>query len=152
MSLLMHKLYKAMKPCHLFDKKKREKSNCPSALLFSLIRGLSNFTALQILKSPNIEQTYNYFVEIAKLMMIELKNFSGGFAVFLGISQHAVSRLGLSLEPVLEEDFNVLQQVTEPTKNYAYYRSLLDEIPSEEPCIPYLGLTTQALTLLEELR
>ncbi len=148
-SLLFQNLYRAIRPAHLLEQRWSKEEKNPAFMLFNLIKNLSNLCARTLLNSANRMDSFHRMLVLGTALQ-ELQNFSGAFAVALGVTQHVISRLQLSLAPV---DISMLEELTalvDSSKNYHNYRTRLAAIERAESCVPYLGIVTQSITLIEE--
>jgi hypothetical protein len=70
--------------------------------------------------------------------------------VALSITQHVVSRLELQVAPSDQAMQDELVALVDSSRNYHTYRARLAAIERAESCVPYLGVVTQSITLVEE--
>jgi hypothetical protein len=148
LTLIFHRLYSSVAPIHLVDQAwvKEDRQSNPLTLLFETVSRLSTCTASQVLKDPS---RVSSFLQAAQLMH-SFKNFSGCFALTLGLSMHCVSRLDLGIQGSSKAEKAIFALV-DPAQNYAVYRGELEQVAaSKTACIPYVGLVTQAVTLIDE--
>lgn len=118
-------------------------------MLFSLIKNLSNLVVRTLLQSPARADSFHRLLVLGT-SLISLNNFSGAFAVALGVSQHVVTRLEINPLPADEAMMKDLMDLVDSSRNYSNYRTRLAAIDHSESCVPYLGVVTQAITLIEE--
>lgn len=169
LSIVFQNLYRAIRPTHLLEQRwSRESENNPAFMLFSLIKNLSNLVVRTLLQSPARSESFHRLLVLGSALA-ELNNFSGAFAVALGlemcnmfffaifsicfgsgVSQHVVTRLELSPLPADEPMLRDLMDLVDSSRNYANYRAKLASVDHHESCVPYLGVVTQAITLIEE--
>lgn len=168
LSIVFQNLYRAIRPTHLLEQRwNREEENNPAFVLFSLIKNLSNLVVRTLLRSPSRVESFRRLLVLGTALL-ELRNFSGAFAVALGVSQvvwlfcvvktlvflifaqHVVTRLEFSPAAADELMLRELMELVDSSRNYANYRSRLAAVEKGESCVPYLGLATQAITLVEE--
>lgn len=111
LTLLFGSLSSRIQPMHMFkgawSASNAESSDTPfnpAASLFSAIQRVSNWVAQQTLRSIS---RFGKFIAMANEMRA-LRNYSGVFAVVLGLSQHCVSRLNLSVPSASETTWATL--------------------------------------------
>ncbi len=148
-SILFQKLYLVIRPAHLLEQRWCKEENNPAFLLFKLIKNLSNLCVRTLLNATNRQESLHRLL-VMGTSLLALHNFSGAFAVALGIMQHVVSRLELPLTPVGQGMFDELTAFVDSSRNYNNYRSRLAAVDRAESCVPYFGLVTQSITLIEE--
>lgn len=100
LSLVFQGFYRNIRPHHLlkqnWTKPEAQANGNPVADLFMFVRNLSTWVSLQVLSSPPAEAPalFSKLVTLAAHLR-SLHNYSATFAVVLGLSAHAVSRLEL---------------------------------------------------------
>jgi hypothetical protein len=79
-----------------------------------------------------------------------LHNYSGVFAVVLGLSLHSVTRLNIALPNADDSALRELTLLVDGQQNYKVYRAQLAATEAHAPVVPYLGLITSAVTFVED--
>nr|XP_009858872.1 rap guanine nucleotide exchange factor 2-like [Ciona intestinalis] len=103
---------------------------------------------------PNLIQRskiIKHFVKIAHHCKI-LKNLNSTFALISGLGYRAVSRMKQTWEKVPAKSnrlFEELQALMDPSRNMSKYRTLLNEMVSQPPVIPYIPVIKKDLTFLD---
>ncbi len=124
----------------------------PVTTLFSHIQHLSAWAALQVLDCPSAAASQ---ARLSKLLAVAthlraLHNYSGVFAVVLGLSLHCVTRLKFTLSNSDESTLRELTALVDAAQNYKIYRAELAALELHMPVVPYLGLITSAVTFVED--
>ena len=146
LSLMFHELYRSIRVCH-FSSVATE--NNPAKLLFSHVQNISNHVARIILLHDNTKFAISQFVTLGHWLML-YNNFCAAFAVTLGLSMHVVTRLKCNLEPQTENWRGKLMELIDNAKNHLIYKQTLATVKNSEPCLPYVGLALQSVTLIKE--
>ncbi len=149
MSVLFQNVYRAIRPSHLLEQRWSREGKNPAFVLFSLIKNLSNLCSRTLLNASSRLDSFHRLLMLGT-SLLALHNFSGAFAVALGITQHVVSRLELPLAPADQGMLDELVALVNSSRNYHNYRSRLATIERTNSCVPYLGVVTQSITLIEE--
>ena len=92
------------------------------------------------------------FIELASALL-DLGNFTGVNAVVSGLRLNPTLQLKGSWEKVPSNTMEKLQNVRKvmsEERSYAAYRSALEAIPSEQACVPHLGVHLFVLTFMED--
>lgn len=148
-SIIFQDLYRQILPSHLLETNPTMEN--PAVRLFEMIKHLSNQCAVRLLRCsleglvPMYSRLLHYGEE-----MLELKNYSGAFAVALGTSMHCVSRLNVELPAKDEVIRKRLADFVDAAKNNSVYRTTLAAVEASESCVPYLGLLMQSIILIQE--
>ncbi|KAM9963456.1 hypothetical protein ACTFIW_006686 [Dictyostelium discoideum] len=90
------------------------------------------------------------FIEIA-FILLNLKNFHCCYAITQGIYHYAIKRLYLTWDKISKKSMNQfeeLQKIFSTESNHKNYREVLNS--SSPPLIPYLGLYTKDLLVIED--
>ncbi len=149
LSIIFQNLYRAIRPTHLLEQRWSKEEKNPAFMLFNLIKNLSNLCSRTVLRAPNRAESFHRML-VMGTSLAALHNFSGAFAVALGITQHVISRLELAVAPGDQGMYEELVALVDSARNYHTYRARLATVERAESCVPYLGVVTQSITLIEE--
>lgn len=92
----------------------------------------------------------SHFIAIAQECRL-LNNFSTMWAIFSALNCASIFRLNASWSLLNNKSMGILaelNQITQASRNYHYYRELLYRI--SPPCVPFFGLYTKDLTFIED--
>jgi len=96
-----------------------------------------------------------YLIDLCE-QLVRLRNYNSAFAIYLGLSSHAVQRLFPTLiEPTLEKEakeiYNTkLKQLFSSSNNMEILRGKQNELVT--PGVPYLGVYLSEILFIEEMR
>jgi len=117
-----------------------------------------NWVSAEVVTTPNLSKriaVIENFLQIAK-KLLEYNNFTGSFAIYLGLSAPSVSRLrhtwkGLSKQ--WKNFFAEFQNLMSASSNYGNLRAKMKEQfrPRETPMIPCLPILQKDIFSVEEL-
>eukprot|EP00947_MAST-08B_sp_MAST-8B-sp1_P005681 g5681.t1 len=83
----------------------------------------------------------------------DLNNFHACYALFCGIKSHYIMRMRPVMGMLPAAEAGVLASLEElfaPDANFSRLRDTIDEVASDAPCVPHLGLFLGDLTFLDE--
>jgi len=158
MTLIDAELFKAIRLKELSNMNwstphKRAK-NCPNlSRLIEHSNSVSRWVSYTILSERNLKkrrQIYQNHI-ILCAMLRKMQNFQGVMSILSGLCSSAITRLKVTLEKISQRATKVLKGIEvemEATGSFKNYREAIKN--SNPPVIPFLGVTLQDLTFIEE--
>lgn len=131
---------------------KPEKSPHYQAMV-QLFNRWSLWVATEIFACPDVHARAAVIEKLISLaeMLRDLRDFHGAYAITAGLGHFSITRLHLTLEKVSKrskQSFAGLQELFNSDFNHKTYRDLLQR--SNPPLVPYLGLYSKDLFVIEE--
>ncbi|XP_046678559.1 rap guanine nucleotide exchange factor 4 isoform X2 [Homalodisca vitripennis] len=107
----------------------------------------------ELLLTPNLSKRVQILRKMIKLACYckEYQNLNAFFAVVMGLSNVAVSRLSLTWEKLSSKSrkiFTELESLIDPSRNHRNYRSYVGKLQS--PVIPFMPLLIKDMTFVHE--
>jgi RasGEF domain/Regulator of chromosome condensation (RCC1) repeat/RasGEF N-terminal motif len=132
---------------------KQDREERAPSVLRSIRRfnNVSEWTAASILRAPSARrrvQTAERFVDIAGLLLHELRNYSTAAAILAGLLSTPVVRLQLPLSRERRRALDELSAIMSPLSGRSAYREHFGGAPM--PKLPFLGSVLGDLTYIEE--
>jgi hypothetical protein len=151
--------YERIKPSELLNQawsKPKLKHRAPHVLaLIKRFNMISSWAATEIVSATTIRERVRItskFIRIAE-RLAAMNNFNSLMSVMAALNSSSVSRLRFTFEelPVIaQKSKKEIEDIMQSDNNWRGYRARLTAIPSEVPCIPYLGVFLTDLTFVDE--
>ncbi len=116
---------------------------------------LTSYLILMNKKSTIRVILFQYLIDLCE-QLVRLRNYNSAFAIYLGLSGHAVQRLYPTLiEPTLEKEAKEiyqtkLKQLFSSSNNMEMLRAKQNE--TMIPAVPYLGVYLSEILFMEEMK
>jgi len=116
---------------------------------------LTSYLILMNKKSTIRVILFQYLIDLCE-QLVRLRNYNSAFAIYLGLSSHAVQRLFPTLiEPTLEKEAKEvyqtkLKQLFSSSNNMEMLRAKQNE--TMIPAVPYLGVYLSEILFMEEMK
>lgn len=154
MALIDLKYFKELPLDELMSKNfaKPEKSPHFQAMV-QLFNRWSLWVGTEIFACPDIHARVAVIEKIISLaeFLRELRDFHGAYAITAGLNHYSITRLHMTLEKVnkkSKQTLAALQELFNSEANHKNYRDILQR--STPPLVPYLGLYSKDLFVIEE--
>ncbi|XP_044622962.2 rap guanine nucleotide exchange factor 2 isoform X1 [Equus asinus] len=158
LSMRNFELFRNIEPTEYIDDlfKLKSKTSCVNLKKFEEVINQETFwVASEILRETNQlkrMKIIKHFIKIA-LHCRECKNFNSMFAIISGLNLAPVARLRTTWEKLpnkYEKLFQDLQDLFDPSRNMAKYRTVLNSQNLQPPIIPLFPVIKKDLTFLHE--